>query len=124
MSNSKLKSALTPVRNGSCAAGFADDGKRIVPSDFVAGGAGDWAASGTDSTTAFDTQANLIRASRPSDSSASGPGVNLRPIDRFLDRRDAGRRLAPRLIAYAGRADVVVLALPRGGVPVGFEVAQ
>jgi len=48
----------------------------------------------------------------------------LRPIDRFLDRRDAGRRLATRLVAYAGRDDVVVLALPRGGLPVGFEVAQ
>jgi len=48
----------------------------------------------------------------------------LRSIDRFLDRRDAGRRLATRLVAYAGRDDVVVLALPRGGLPVGFEVAQ
>ena len=43
---------------------------------------------------------------------------------RFRDRRDAGRRLAARLTAYAGRADVVVLALPRGGVPVAYEVAQ
>jgi predicted phosphoribosyltransferase len=42
----------------------------------------------------------------------------------FRDRRDAGRQLAARLTAYAGRPDVVVLALPRGGVPVGFEVAQ
>ncbi|HEU5349629.1 MAG TPA: phosphoribosyltransferase [Ktedonobacterales bacterium] len=42
---------------------------------------------------------------------------------RFRDRRDAGRALATRLMAYADRPDVVVLALPRGGVPVGFQVA-
>jgi predicted phosphoribosyltransferase len=40
------------------------------------------------------------------------------------DRRDAGRRLADKLGAYANRTDVIVLALPRGGVPVGFEVAS
>jgi predicted phosphoribosyltransferase len=43
---------------------------------------------------------------------------------RFRDRADAGRSLAARLNAYAGRPDVVVLALPRGGVPVAFEVAR
>src|SRR5438128_1740318 len=42
----------------------------------------------------------------------------------FRDRTDAGRELADRLAAYADRPDVLVLALPRGGVPVGFEVAQ
>ena len=42
----------------------------------------------------------------------------------FRDRHDAGRALAEFLQGYAGRTDVVVLALPRGGVPVGFEVAQ
>jgi putative phosphoribosyl transferase len=41
----------------------------------------------------------------------------------FQDRHDAGRRLALELHAYANRPDVIVLALPRGGVPVGFEVA-
>jgi putative phosphoribosyl transferase len=41
----------------------------------------------------------------------------------FRDRRDAGRILATYLRAYAGQPDVLVLALPRGGVPVGFEVA-
>ena len=41
----------------------------------------------------------------------------------FTNRADAGRQLAGWLSAYAGRADVVVLALPRGGVPVAAEVA-
>src|SRR5215218_6442668 len=42
----------------------------------------------------------------------------------FKDRHDAGRRLAQELMVYAGRLDVVVLGLPRGGVPVAYEVAQ
>src|SRR5437773_8755413 len=42
----------------------------------------------------------------------------------FSDRREAGVELASQLRQYAGRNDVVVLALPRGGVPVAFEVAQ
>ena len=42
----------------------------------------------------------------------------------FRDRVDAGRQLAERLADYADRPDVVVLALPRGGVPVAFEVAS
>lgn len=42
----------------------------------------------------------------------------------FRDRRHAGQVLAERLSAYANRDDVIVLALPRGGVPVGFEVAS
>jgi len=41
----------------------------------------------------------------------------------FANRHDAGKALAERLEEYAGRSDVVVLALPRGGVPVAFEVA-
>ena len=41
----------------------------------------------------------------------------------FTDRTDAGRRLAGRLKGYRGE-DAVVLALPRGGVPVGYEVAR
>jgi predicted phosphoribosyltransferase len=41
----------------------------------------------------------------------------------FTDRRDAGRALAASLKEYARRDDVIVLALPRGGVPVAFEVA-
>jgi predicted phosphoribosyltransferase len=52
------------------------------------------------------------------------PGYRTRMAQRvFRDRRDAGRVLAGQLQAYRGRDDVVVLALPRGGVPVAYEVA-
>ena len=43
---------------------------------------------------------------------------------RYRDRSHAGRALAARLMAWAGRPDVLVLALPRGGVPVAYEVAH
>ena len=42
----------------------------------------------------------------------------------FRDRTEAGQLLAERLSAYAGRSDLLVLALPRGGVPVAYEVAR
>jgi putative phosphoribosyl transferase len=42
----------------------------------------------------------------------------------FRDRKDAGKYLATKLLNYKDRPDVLVLALPRGGVPVAFEVAQ
>jgi predicted phosphoribosyltransferase len=44
--------------------------------------------------------------------------------ERFRDRSEAGRRLADKLTAYANRPDVLVLALPRGGVPVAYEIAR
>ncbi len=44
--------------------------------------------------------------------------------NRFYDRRDAGRKLAKQLEQYGWRDDVIVLALARGGVPVGYEVAK
>jgi erythromycin esterase-like protein/predicted phosphoribosyltransferase len=43
---------------------------------------------------------------------------------RFLNREDAGRQLAAHLTRYANRSDVIVLGLPRGGVPVAREVAE
>lgn len=47
----------------------------------------------------------------------------LRFENHYEDRREAGRMLAEELLAYARGPDVLVLALPRGGVPVGYEVA-
>lgn len=45
-------------------------------------------------------------------------------MSRFVDRREAGRILAKGLLKYEGRPDVIVLALPRGGVPVAYEIAH
>src|ERR1700746_6201 len=42
----------------------------------------------------------------------------------FLDRGDAGRQLAAAVGQYAGGRGAIVLALPRGGVPVGYEIAR
>jgi putative phosphoribosyl transferase len=42
----------------------------------------------------------------------------------FEDREDAGRQLAKQLEKYADRSDVIVLGLPRGGVPVAYEIAR
>ncbi len=44
--------------------------------------------------------------------------------DRFRDREEAGRHLARRLADLAGRQDLLVLGIPRGGVPVAYEVAR
>jgi predicted phosphoribosyltransferase len=48
----------------------------------------------------------------------------MRPNQSYRDRRHAGQVLAQRLVDFKDRPDVIVLALPRGGVPVAFEVAQ
>jgi putative phosphoribosyl transferase len=45
-------------------------------------------------------------------------------LRRLKNRAEAGRALASRLTGYAHRPDVIVLALPRGGVPVAFQVAE
>ena len=50
--------------------------------------------------------------------------IRMATPDSFKDRTHAGKLLAQALAAYASRPDVLVLALPRGGVPVGFAVAQ
>lgn len=45
-------------------------------------------------------------------------------MQKYLNRLDAGAQLAPLLQTYRGRQDVIVLALPRGGVPVGYVIAE
>src|SRR5687767_13429967 len=45
-------------------------------------------------------------------------------MDQFIDRGDAGRRLAALLGSHQGRADTIVLGLARGGMPVAYEVAR
>ena len=45
-------------------------------------------------------------------------------VGKFPNRAEAGRQLAEKLAAYGGREDAIVLGLPRGGVPVAYEVAQ
>lgn len=52
------------------------------------------------------------------------PMAEMERARRFQDRYEAGRLLAEELRDYAGRGDVLVVALPRGGVPVGYEVAR
>ena len=52
------------------------------------------------------------------------PRVGTIAVPRFRDRRGAGQQLAGELGAFAHRPDVVVLGLPRGGVPVAYEVAR
>lgn len=51
----------------------------------------------------------------------SGADLHWRPL---ANRREAGAELASRLAHYAGRADMIVLGLPRGGVPVAYEIAR
>jgi predicted phosphoribosyltransferase len=55
---------------------------------------------------------------------STGGSEKVQALRGFRDRQEAGCLLAEKLAAYAERPDVIVLALPRGGVPVGFEVAR
>lgn len=60
---------------------------------------------------------------QPSSPPRSGQPA-LQRIERFQDRAEAGRVLAQLLSPYDKRPDVIVLGLPRGGVPVAYEIAQ
>ena len=55
---------------------------------------------------------------------AANLSAEVQPSTRYATRRDAGRILAESLKAYSARRGVVVLGLPRGGVPVAYEVAR
>ena len=60
----------------------------------------------------------------PALASAASSGAVSRMERAFLNRTEAGRLLAEKLEKYSNRNDVVVLGLPRGGVPVAYEVAK
>src|SRR3990167_9714745 len=45
-------------------------------------------------------------------------------MEKYLNRLDAGKKLAQKLSVYKDKKKVIVLALPRGGVPVGYEIAK
>ena len=62
--------------------------------------------------------------STPGFDEPAGPPASFAPDARFADRRSAGRELARALLGLASRPDLLVLGLPRGGVPVAFEVAR
>jgi predicted phosphoribosyltransferase len=68
-----------------------------------------------------------VYSARPNETMAGAPGDNDREgvlvSNHFADRAEAGRLLGQRLQQYANRADTLILALPRGGVAVGFELA-
>lgn len=45
-------------------------------------------------------------------------------MNKYIDRQDAGKKLASHLLNYMNQKDVIVLALPRGGVPIAYEIAK
>lgn len=63
------------------------------------------------------------RQRRTAGGSHTRPGPAMENLP-FHDRAEAGRLLSQKLAGYGDRGDVIVLALPRGGVPVGFEIAK
>jgi predicted phosphoribosyltransferase len=67
---------------------------------------------------------NVLTARRLLVMESKGRGRRAMSHEMFRDRREAGRVLAQSLSRYAGRPDVQVLGLPRGGVPVAYDVAH
>lgn len=80
--------------------------------------------AGTIRTTLHDLGRTLLYTKRSRTHRGAGIALNLDNPQPFADRVEAGAELAARLQHLAGKGDVVVLALPRGGVPVAHEVAR
>src|SRR4051795_3381169 len=77
-----------------------------------------------EATVALRGAGGALVAARRTGDDQGGSQMTTGTAYRFRNRAEAGRELARRLDEYRGRDDVAVLGLPRGGVPVAFEIAR
>src|SRR6266545_343139 len=117
----------SPAGPGTTSATQSGRWRRTTSPASSASRTGDGSSASSASRTSLGTTAADARRRRCARSASGKPGRDeqVRLMSVYADRHDAGRALAAALAPrYAGEPGVAVLALPRGGVPVGFEVAR